>query len=355
VATARHAGLQLSVGCGDAGCVSVSAAGNVLIAGNRDGQQPPGYALGVESKGVPLSLQDNLEVVGGHGFTQAVGVSAEGSKGSVISRNVIGGGAAKVAVGARTSSQEAQLFLANVVNACGILDTDACKVAEQSTGLVSHNDKDSRLANNYVLGGFGAIATGCELGNNEAMLGGKGAALFAYNLCFGIGRAKTTEPTTEAVGVRLVGLDGQKAQGLLLLNNIFLVTSVTAERFGGVEGPVEQLIMRNNDFFLLSGPQGLGPGSAYYKRGAVEIDDVATLNQSTSSVTFTKNISVDPKFKAPLGDFSKLSADGLHLNSSCALLNQGLVTPAEANDFDGQVRGKGGADGLPEIGPDECP
>jgi hypothetical protein len=72
-------------------------------------------------------------------------------------------------------------------------------------------------------------------------------------------------------------------------------------------------------------------------------------------VTFTKNISVDPKFKAPLGDFSKLSADGLHLNSSCALLNQGLVTPAEANDFDGQVRGKGGADGLPEIGPDECP
>jgi hypothetical protein len=251
------------------------------------------------------------------------------------------------------------LFSVNMVNACGVPlegpDGGACKTAEQSTGLVSHSDVNSKFSNNYVLGGFGASSTGCELGNNSEQLGGEGAALFVYNLCFGLGRAKTVEPTTEAVGVRLVGLGGQKVQGLLLLNNLFLAGNTTAERYGGVEGAAEQLTVRNNDFFLVSSPVGLGPGSAYYKRGAQEIDDLPALNQSSASWTFDKNVAKDPKFKAPLGDFTNLTAAGLHLDSSCALLNQGLVTTAEANDFDGEARGKGQGDGFPEIGPDECP
>jgi hypothetical protein len=72
-------------------------------------------------------------------------------------------------------------------------------------------------------------------------------------------------------------------------------------------------------------------------------------------LTFDKNITKDPKFKAPLGDFTNLTAAGLHLDSSCALLNQGMLVSSEVNDFDGEVRGKGQGDGFPEIGPDECP
>ncbi|MDW8251491.1 MAG: hypothetical protein RMJ98_19525, partial [Myxococcales bacterium] len=348
--SSRHAGVWLEEG-------SLKATGNKLLGGNLTPDSLPGEVVGVDSQGL-LTLSGNT-LVGGYGFSLAVGLNAVGGKGSQILANSIRGGAAKVAIGARTGSQASLLFSVNTVNACGIPlegpDGGVCKSVDQSTGLISHGDFNSRFSNNYVLGGFGAVSTGCELGNNAEQLGGEGAALFVYNLCFGIGRGKTSEPTTEAVGIRLVGLDGKKAQGFHMLNNIFLVSNVTAERYVGVEGPAEQLIMRNNDFFLVSGPMGLGPGSAYYKRGAQEIDDLLVLNQSSPSWTFDKNIAKNPKFKAPLGDFTALTAAGLHLDSSCALLNQGMITPAEANDFDGEVRGKGQVDGFPEIGPDECP
>jgi hypothetical protein len=348
--TSRHAGVRMEGG-------SLKATGNKLLAGNLVSDSLPGEVLGVDSQGT-VALSGNT-LVGGYGVSLAAGLVAAGGKESKVLSNVLRGGAAKVAFGARTTSQKAMLFSVNTVNACGVPlegpDGGACKTVEQSTGLVSHSDVNSKFSNNYVLGGFGASSTGCELGNNFEQLGGEGAAQFVYNLCFGLGRTKTKEPTTEAVGVRLVGLGGQKVHGLLLLNNIFLAGNMTAERYGGVEGAAEQLTVRNNDFFLISSPIGLGPGSAYYKRGAQEIDDLPTLNQSSPNWTFDKNVAKDPKFKAPLGDFTNLTAAGLHLDSSCALLNQGIVTNAETNDFDGEVRGTNKGDGFPEIGPDECP
>jgi hypothetical protein len=347
-----HRGVWLDAVCETTGCAQASLVNNEEIVGNRDLVRRPGSVLGVDATGFVLQMQNNGRVAGGHAAVQAVGLAASAGGASQIRSNNIQGGVAGSTLGARLQEHNGMRFSRNVVDGCGdatLVGPGGCFVAQESVGLRSFNETSARFSNNYILGGRGKSAVACELGNDGGASGVK-LLEFAYNLCMAPGRAASQEPASVAVGVRVQG-PGATVAGVSLRNNLFLVPSVASSVIPGEEVSVlSGGEVRHNDFWVLG-----ASGGAFYRRGPVEFSDLAAFNVKSANTDFTANLAEEPGLAGPIGDFSALTVDALRLSEACLLRGKGAPIPWEIVDFDGESRGDGGASGLPEVGPDECP
>jgi hypothetical protein len=345
------------------GLVGLTVSGNTAIVGNADPALTPAVASGFAGRDIDVTLQGNASVLGGYAREAAAGVLivarafGPANEATIRDNTVAGGVGATSATGVAVSGTLA-VIQRNVIDACGLPGTSAgappaaCLPAPFTTGLLGTNNPDLLVTNNFVFGGYGALATGCDVAARQQLGGASVRTALVYNLCLAQGRAAGAGSISQAVGLRLHPWNGPAADHDMS-DNILSAGDVAFARYGVDEdAAVASMTLRANAFVPDAGVAAMFV--AYYLHDSLgELDSAAAVNAlNGGGHDVAGNVATDPLFAA--ADPYAPSAAGYHLNPNCVLANLGEPSPHEAEDYDLQARDDGSDPTAPEMGPDEC-
>lgn len=235
----------------------------------------------------------------------------------------------------------------NVVHVC-LFDGDdpRCHETNYSAALATSDNVGSVYRNNYFFagyhGGAKACAFGCFIPLSPNCFGSDDLDLiFANNLC---------QLASGDSALFIAKFSNDSPIPPLFINNIIHVES------GSGVGLLYDLANLINHEFELRHNNIVTAGGCLVERDdwgecATTAAQVNALDGNTFVIA-SNNVSVAPKYvnSTPLAP----DAASYHLDATCALANLGEVSALVPKDFDGELRDNG-VNGLPEIGPDECP
>lgn len=333
---------------------------NTRIQGNSDPALEPESAHGVLARDVEMRVLRNELIRGGHGSLVATGIAlvrrTMGINTADVTDNLVQGGGASFSTGLAVETTDLYA-VRNVIDACGLPGSGAgtppaeCVAARQSWGVQGADNPLVHLHNNYVFGGFGVFATGCQV-EIPAMSGMATETVLVYNLCLAQGQPAGPGGISQAVGLRIFDFAGAPTSHVYT-NNIIGAGDVARQRYGVQEDSlVAAITFRANDFIP---DHTADPDVTYYMHAALgELDTAAAVNALgvSASLDYAANVATDPAFAAP--DPYAPTAAGYHMDGTCVLASLGEITAHEDEDYDGEIRSDGSSTLMPEIGPDEC-
>jgi hypothetical protein len=326
---------------------------NQLISAAPDPSNPALRAYALELRNGTISVERNDLITGGHaqevgfsgGSVIAIWAHAAGQELNTVTLRdnyIIAGEGSSSAFGILFESRVRATVERNVVRVCPYDSHDPrCVEANGSGALATVGDLGSVYVNNYFFGGYDGYS-GCVIGcffgscsDNEPLL-----LRFEHNLC-------TVEDGGAALYIEnFFNANGERPY---IANNIFHVyhwsDSGVLYRNGG--GPNRSFDFHHNDVLT---PWGCLVEHVDSAACAMTGDEITGLS-GNGYLFASDNVSIDPSHVDP--DPMWHTAEGYHLDQSCALRDLGEVTQITDSDFDGDPRGEGNPD-LPEIGPDEC-
>lgn len=335
---------------------------NLRIVGNDDPLNRPRFAYGIFARASTITVERNLEIMGGHarevggGSRAATGLrtwapNADELTLATIRDNVVIGGTTLGSVqGLYLTGNQIVTVERNVVHTCPFPGDDVRCDANDAAALVTFGDEGSLFANNFFFGGFAegsyACMVGCFLQFGDICFQNTDQDMrFEMNLCYVEGRASEPGVSSQATALWIDQFSDDDGDQYYA-SNIFYASPTAGRSFAVDIGTTDEFTLYNNDL--------IGDTCLLHDDNdncAETIDDLHALD-GNGLVTAQGNVSIEPAF----ADFQPLTptADGFHLDGTCALLDLGIASPIVLEDYDGELRDDG-VDGLPEPGPDECP